>query len=527
MKVLRLFRGLIKLAPERIAMDITELDGRVERGLRWSVVRQIVNGLTGTLGALAYTRLLRPEDLGAFGLALLVYHGLLLLVEAPVRDAVIYYRDGQGQHERAAFWLLVAFSIPAVALVLALAQALVRFYQFSADANLVRVIALAFFFKALGVVPAALLLKRFQFALHEGMLMIADSILFVGWVTLAALGFGAWSLVTPVLLATFCWTVAVWAAARFSPFFRPKVDALRDILRYSRSLFGSKLVTYLRGYVDNAAAGMLGERALGLYSMGEDQSAFAVVSVGVPVANIALPVLANVRERMDEFRRIYLGMLRLTATLTMPMQIGVFVLADLGVRVIFGEQWLDAVPVLRAYLAFRLVDALLPLSNAATSAIGRPDIQFKVDILQLPFFVLGTWLAMRSWGTIQALAWTLTVVRILAGLIYLGVTLRVARTTTVEVGRYLLPSSIAGMGMGWLVYAAWSAQVWLFGIAPGFLAQALSLVGLVLFGALSYFSLLFALDRAGFREVLGFARRLLFPKMFRWRFTSRSAEEEQ
>ena len=57
------------------------------------------------------------------------------------------------------------------------------------------------------------------------------------------------------------------------------------------------------------------------------------------------------------------------ATLSTPMQVGVFVLAELGLAVLFGEQWLGAVPVLRAYLTFRLVQALLPLGDAAVDPL--------------------------------------------------------------------------------------------------------------------------------------------------------------
>ena len=53
-------------------------------------MRQVVTGLAGTLGALAYTRFLQPEDLGAFGLAFLVYSGL------PLSPAEFSRRDDDG-----------------------------------------------------------------------------------------------------------------------------------------------------------------------------------------------------------------------------------------------------------------------------------------------------------------------------------------------------------------------------------------------------------------------------------------------
>lgn len=41
-------------------------------------------------------------------------------------------------------------------------------------------------------------------------------------------------------------------------------SGLRDIIRFSRSLFGSKLITYIKVNVDNAAVSTLGEGSMGL-----------------------------------------------------------------------------------------------------------------------------------------------------------------------------------------------------------------------------------------------------------------------
>ena len=57
------------------------------------------------------------------------------------------------------------------------------------------------------------------------------------------------------------------------PVWGPGRAAYADILRFSRSLFGSKVLLYLKSNLDNAAVGTLGESALGWYSLGEEQSA--------------------------------------------------------------------------------------------------------------------------------------------------------------------------------------------------------------------------------------------------------------
>ncbi len=489
-------------------------DQNIEIGLRWSALRQIVTALASVLGALAYTRFLRPEDLGAFGLAFIVFSGLVLLIEAPFRDAVVYFQSRESDYSSAAFWLLVAFGFPAAALVIALAGPLGAYYGSTLAAGLTRVLVAAFLFEVLAVVPGALLLKHFRFATHEILKLITTLIQLLGWIGLVLAGFGPWSLVIPILVASAFWAVSTWVAARFVPAWRPGRHAFVAIMRYSRSLLGSKLLTYLKLNIDNATVGRLGERSLGLYSFGEDQSAAAVISVGGAVAQVTLPAMAAAQDRPGEQRRVFLEMLRLTATLSTPMQIGMIVLAGLGVRVIFGQQWLAGVAVLQAYLTFRLVDTLSKICDSALSSIGRPDIRFKVDLVQLPFFVLSTLFRMQVWGGFLGVAWSLSITRLIFGLIYLVVALRVAEVPGRLAAGYLGPSTAAGAAMGLVVFILQNQD---FGgrLAPAlptdFLNSLAQLVILVLAGATFYGVMLFTIDRHGFLEVVRLAWRVVRP----------------
>jgi O-antigen/teichoic acid export membrane protein len=280
------------------------------------------------------------------------------------------------------------------------------------------------------------------------------------------------------------------------------------------------MIVYLKAKIDNAAVGTLGEGPLGWYTFGEDQSTFVSFGVGATIAQVALPAMAAVQDRIEEVRQITLDMLRLAATLSTPMQIGAIVLADLGISLFFGQQWLESTPVFRAYLAFRLVGTLTLIGDAAISATGRPDIRLMLDLAQLPFFVAGVWFGLRVWGGISGVAWTLAAVRGVAGLVYLGVTMRVTQGTPGETLRYLMPSSVAGVAMGILVYGMRSHAVLHRLTAPisqTRLADGLNLTGLALAGAVLYFVILFALDRRGFEQVAKMVWQVVLPQSVRAR----------
>jgi O-antigen/teichoic acid export membrane protein len=254
-----------------------------------------------------------------------------------------------------------------------------------------------------------------------------------------------------------------------------------------------------------------------------------VLSVGLPVGQVALPALAAVQDKAAQVRRIYADMLRLTATLSTPMQIGAIVVADLGIGVLFGEQWLGAVPVFRAYLAFRLVDALLAVCDAATSALGRPELRLRVDVIQLPLFLGGVWYGLRVWGGITGVAWSLAVVRTLMGLAYLGVTMHLTRLDLRRTLRTLGPSTLAGglMGLGVAGLRRTGLARMLAGsLQPSLLADGVWLAVLVLAGFVGYLTLLYALDRPGFKVVMTQAGQIAVPEGMRARLLATRAGEK-
>jgi len=489
-------------------------EARIQSGLRWAAMRQIVTGLAGTLGAIVYTRFLQPEDLGAYALAALVYSGLFLLVQAPFRDAVVYFQEPdeghlraghlRAGHSRAAFWLLAGFSAIAVILVLVFAGSFARLYHSPRAAGLTRGMAVVFLFQALAVVPAGLLLKRFRFALHEGLSTIAELMLLIGWVTLSAMGFGPWSLVAPYLISSVFWAACTWIASRFRPWPVPDSGAFGDVTRFSRNLFGSKLLLYLTRNIDNAAVGTLGEKALGWYSFGESQAEYYGIVVGETVAQIALPVLAAVQARLDRLRDIYLDLLQLTAAVSFPMQLGGLVLADLGIRAFLGDKWLGATPIFRAYLVMWLLRTLLYLGDTLTSATGHPQTRLAFDLLLLPFFAAGTWFGLRVWGGIAGVAWTLVIVRLVVGGLYFLAVLRLVQLELRPVLRRVLPSALAAATMGLSVH-----------LVRGLLTSgndAARLGVLVGIGMIVYAGIFFTLDHEGFRQVVRMICEILVPR---------------
>lgn len=489
--------------------------------MRWSVIRQGVTGIVGTAAAIVYTRLLAPEEIGAAALASFVFMGLILLIVFPIRDAVVYYQEEDDAIASAAFWVVLGVSGVSCLLVLAGAGWFARFYDSELAAPLTRAATLAAFARALDVVPSSMLIKQMRFGAVEVLRGVNFFIQAVGWVIFAMLGFGAWSLVLPLIISGVVVAITTWIVVRFKPML-PSRRHMVDIIRFGRSVFGGKLLLYLTANFDNAAVGRLGEASLGFYGVGEAQAEFAAVTVAEAFSQVTLAALAKLQQQAEAFRETFLRMLRLMATFSMPAQIGAFVIADIGFLVIFGEQWLPAVPVFQAYLVFNLLNTVAELCDAATSAAGHPQIRLRINAVQLPFFIVATLFVLNFYGTILSVAVTLSAIRVVFISVYIYLTFRLVGAGWTDFFSTLLPSSAAGLGMGAVclglrnlyIDAAAMTQ-----FEDATIAAAASLTVTVVLGGVVFLGLLLIIARESSKQVLLDYLVMIVPEVAQERFT--------
>jgi O-antigen/teichoic acid export membrane protein len=479
-----------------------ELDARVQEGLRWTAIRQVITSTASIAAVVLYARFLTPDALGAAALAMLIYQGLYQLVRAPFTHTVVYFQEDENAHTSAAFWMLMTFATIATIGVLIVAPVYGRAYDSEIAIGLTRVIAVLFWLLSAASIPAALLVKQMRFKTYEILLMIWELGQMIGWIVLAYLGFGPWSLILPGLFVVPIWLGGTWIASGFRPMRRPSRQVYRDVFKFVRSLWGSELLTFLMAKVDNIVVGRLGTRALGNYDFAEGQSQFIYLSVAGVIANVTLPVLAKLQHTMDAFRQRYLEMLRLTAAVSMPMHVGAIVVADIGLTLLFGDQWAEAIPILRAYLLFHVFDSLTLLSDAAMSASGRPQLRLLYNAVQLPFFVGGAVFAYVQWGSVIAIAITLAAIRSVAALCYVIYTWWVLKIDPRQGIRMIMPSLLSSGLMG---LAASGVLV----IAPQQPVLALMLV--IIVGVVVYGALMLMIDRTGVISVLHLSIELFVP----------------
>lgn len=446
-------------------------------GAAWIYGRMLVVQLTSLL---AIAILARQLDVRAFGLVALanVVITFLNVVAAQGANQFIIYDREEGHEERAkaAFWLNLAISLAAVAAGALVAVPVSRFFREPQLASIILVLLLRFPLEAATRIPDAILHKRLHFKSIE----IRDSAVQVAsggaGVAMAYAGFGVWSLVVPSLaLAPFQAAVA-YAASGWRPGWELRIRMWPRIFSYTRGVIGGTFTAFIITEGDTLLVGrLMGSAQLGVYNLAWRTSNLATRVIVNPSNKLAFPLLAAAagnRELMAETLR---RMLKLVSAITFPLLIGLFVVADDFVHVVYGPKWADAVLPLRILIVYAIRYSVGSPLGPVLNALGRPDLPFKLGLATVPFYCLAIWTG-SAYGIVGVAA-GVTLVRTIFGSVTLWLVARLLKVASSYLAKPMVSPLAAASLMGAAVLGA--EQLWdRSGAASGVLKLAvLSSVG--------------------------------------------------
>ncbi|HMR05716.1 MAG TPA: oligosaccharide flippase family protein, partial [Polyangiaceae bacterium] len=147
----------------------------------------------------------------------------------------------------------------------------------------------------------------------------------------------------------------------------------------------------------------LGAAPLGLYTRAYSTVMMPVHEVGGVLGRVMFPTLSKLQRDLPEMKRLYLRVVGATALLTFPAMALLFVIAEPLTLVLFGDQWLGIVSVLRIYAVVGAFQSVAGTVSWIYKACGRTDLMFRWGIVSSIVTVIAIVVGMR-FGSIEAIA---------------------------------------------------------------------------------------------------------------------------
>ena len=357
--------------------DADQLAVRASSGLRWGAFNQGTQQVVRLGVQVILTKLLLPSDFGAMALALVVINIGTLIGALGFAQALVQRHHVTRRHVDVAFTTSGLIGLAFMLIVLAGAGTFASWFNEPALGPLLRVMSVMFLLRGFEGVPNAMLVRQLyirDFVLSSTIATIAGAVVGVG---LALAGAGLGSLAGMAIVESLFATSLAWRFSMRAGVWRPRLamdwPVLRDLLGFSAAASGTRMLIVAQGSIDTIVVGArLGTDALGQYSLGYRFLFLPLDKLLDAIGGVLEPVLATLQDEVARFQETLLRVERYVCALYVPLTLGTAAIANDLVLVVFGPEWLPAVPVLQILSLNGLRLALVRLHAYACEARGRP-----------------------------------------------------------------------------------------------------------------------------------------------------------
>ncbi len=389
----------------------TSITRKAGRGVIWNFLTFGVSKGILLLTTSLLARLLTKEDFGLVAIAVVAINYLSVIKDLGLGLALIQRRDDVEEAANTVFTINTLLGIGLSLLVLPIAPLFAAYFQEPQVTPVLRWLGLSFTLNALGATHINLLMRDLDY--RRKFIPDISNTIVKGIISLwmAFAGFGVWALVFGQLTGALASVIAAWAVKPWRPRITVNFAIARQLVQFGASVTGVDILTV---FVDNLSyliiGRMLGVAALGVFSISYRLPEMLIVGNLWLIASVLFPAFSSIQDQPEELRRGFLVSIRLVQLIVMPLCLGLFVAADPIVRVFFGEQWLEAIPLLRLLSLYALVYSVGYHAGDVYKAIGRPDILFKLNLMSIlvlvPALMIGSQFGLIgfAWGYLIAIA---------------------------------------------------------------------------------------------------------------------------
>ncbi len=355
------------------------LKAQVFRGGIWLFLGHSLARLAGLIKLVVLARLLTPADFGLVGIAMLLVRWFEQFSQTGFRQALVR-TPGDIQPYLNTLWTVqVVRGVVLSAALLGVAPLAARFFDHAGAQPVIQALAPLIVLRSL-INPATVYLTRdlnFQrLAAWNSCQVIAGLLVAI---PLALWYRNVWALIWPLLMGQVVHTVASYRMHPFRPRFAFNRDQAREMGSFGKWIFWKNILNALIGSVDGVAVGKLvGTSALGLYQVAMRVATLPSQILIQVLPQVTFPAFAKL-EQPEQWRRAYLQIVELILLLALPIAAVVCVFPHLIVQFFLGDQWLTIVPLLRLLAVCGSLQTLLDVARPMFEAVGRPDMQVKLQ----------------------------------------------------------------------------------------------------------------------------------------------------
>lgn len=393
---------------------MTDLRKKIGRGFAWSAAGVGVMRLGSLVVGIVLANLLSPQAFGTYAVGLMVQSILMNFAELGLAADLVRHGDIKRRGPTITTVALAASGLLTI-LIWVSARPLAEAMDAPEATWVIRLLALTLPLAAITAVPFARMQRSFQQSRLFAVEVTNFSVSTVLTIALAVVGFGPLSLAIGKLVGQAVASVLQFLVTGT----RLRVGWIPDVaasgLRFGFPLACAGLLSWTLLNVDTVmVTALAGTTALGIYVLAFNISSWPSSVIGTAVKAVAFPAFAE-RGRAAGARDVE-GLLRgteLVWALSLPVSLGLAVLAHPVVSILYPDKWARSAVVLTALALFGAFRVVFDLWAAYLTACGASGWLVTNQVLWIALLTPAMYVGI-GWDGLRGAGWSHVIVAVLA-----------------------------------------------------------------------------------------------------------------
>lgn len=377
------------------------MKAEMARGAAWMVLFRLFDRSIGIVSTVVLARLLLPADFGLVAMAMSVIAVIELLTAFSFDVALIQKKDPTREHFDTAWTLNLGLASIGAVVTVCSAWPAASFYGDPRLSTVMLAIAAIWFVAGFENVGTVNFRRQMDFG-REFRFMASKRVISFVVTMLAAWIFSSyWTLIIGMAAGRVAGVVLSYAMEPFRP--RLGLSHARELFSFSGWMVLANLAQVLMGRAPHFVVGrMFGAQSLGAYTVGAEIANLPHTELVAPVNRAMFPGFSRLVDDMDNFRKTCIDATTAIFLLVMPVSVGVALLAPQIVRILLGQKWPEAVPVIQVLSFAGAVSALTSNNMSAYNALGKPSLSAATLVSRMVLLLLGLWVLTQRYGVLGA-----------------------------------------------------------------------------------------------------------------------------
>lgn len=379
------------------------LSGALIRGSGWTIAIRWASKLLGIASLAICARILTPGDYGLVNMAMVAIGLSQVLVEFGLDASLIRNHKAEARHYDTAWSLKIIQSLLIACIIFIAAPITAHIYDDPRVLPIMLAIGVAGLIGGLQNIYVVNFRKDLNFGLDFLFSFVPRLVSFVVSVSAVILLKTYWGLVLGICAGEVARSIASYALIRTRP--RWSLQNWREMTVFSIWYFLDGLAQYAANHLDRAFIGAAaGPTQAGLYGVGREVAALPNTELVLPIARALMPTLAKLNhEPVRQAAAIQKAMTGVSLV-TVPLAVGFALVASDFVQLLFGDKWLEAVPIVAIFSLTAMTSGFRSTAQQTLVVLGFIRVNAAVSWLYA-LTVLGLMAPVFWWKGTLGVAW--------------------------------------------------------------------------------------------------------------------------